>query len=320
MLLSWGLCWASFWCPGAYAGPHFAVLGPMLGLYDILLYAFLMYSILFYHTVYYILFHSVAILAQAVFSKVLAGRRPCSMPVYCKGCFPSGRACRSSRAQPGQRATIKGPCPKCKESRCRFHCRCNRAGVAVGRSAPRGARARVAFVPAGAPDVFRQPSSSLPIGRPAALSVQLLDESTFFDDLFAELDGASEVHAATFQYDHPELHRRFLRCLRGGMHLDLVVDRQVISTCRGMKTRLEELKKAGGKVWLRDGHNHQSVYGPAGGHLTGHMHKKIVVIDKRVGYLGGMNLTRSALTNGEAMCKFKGPFVQKLLEAVLAYR
>ena len=49
------------------------------------------------------------------------------------------------------------------------------------------------------------------------------------------------------------------------------------------------------------------------------MHKKIVVIDKRVGYLGGMNLTRSALTNGEAICKFKGPLVQDLLAAVLAY-
>ena len=49
------------------------------------------------------------------------------------------------------------------------------------------------------------------------------------------------------------------------------------------------------------------------------MHKKIVVIDKRVGYLGGMNLTRSALTNGEAICKFKGPMVQNLLAVVLAY-
>ena len=86
-----------------------------------------------------------------------------------------------------------------------------------------------------------------------------------------------------------------------------------------MKARLAELKEKGGKVWLRDGHNHQSEYGAAGAHLTGHMHKKIVVIDKRVGYLGGMNLTRSALTNGEAICKFNGPLVQDFLAAVLAY-
>jgi phosphatidylserine/phosphatidylglycerophosphate/cardiolipin synthase-like enzyme len=135
-----------------------------------------------------------------------------------------------------------------------------------------------------------------------------------------ELRGASEVHAATFQYDHPGLQSRLLRCLRGGLRLDLVVDGQGSSTCRGMKARLLELKQAGGKVWLCDGHNHQAVYGPAGAHLTGHMHNKIVVVDKRIGYLGSMNLNRSALTNKETICKFKGPVVQDLLQAVLACR
>jgi hypothetical protein len=212
------------------------------------------------------------------------------------------------------------PCPKCTEKRCRRHCQCNRTGVAVGRSGPRSRISGDAPAAVPAPSTVPQPLSSGPIGRPAALSVQLLDETSFYDDLVMELRGASEVHAATFQYDHPELQRTLLRCLRGGLHLDLVVDKQGSSTCRGMKARLLELKQAGGNVWLTDGHNHQSVYGPAGAHLTGHMHKKIVVIDKRLGYLGGMNLTRSALTNEEAIVKLKGPVVQELLRSVLASR
>ncbi len=73
-------------------------------------------------------------------------------------------------------------------------------------------------------------------------------------------------------------------------------------------------------MWLSQGRNHQSVYGPSATHLTGHMHKKILVIDKCVGYLGGMNLTRSALTNEEAVCKFKGPLVHDHSDSVLGSR
>ena len=48
------------------------------------------------------------------------------------------------------------------------------------------------------------------------------------------------------------------------------------------------------------------------------MHKKIIVIDRRVGYIGSMNLTRSALTNEEAIVKMKGPGVRELIESVMA--
>ena len=44
------------------------------------------------------------------------------------------------------------------------------------------------------------------------------------------------------------------------------------------------------------------------------------LIDKRVGYLGGMNLTRSALTNEEASVKIEGPVVHGLVETVVATR
>lgn len=247
-------------------------------------------------------------LSSTSFSNILA------MPAYCQGCYPSGRTCRASRSHPGQKATIKGPCSKCHERRCRRHCQCYRTGVAIGRSAPRSGRAEAAPCPSVEPSPPQ--FSVVPIGRPAAPSAQLLDETSFYKDLFAELDGAAEVHIATFQYDHPGLQQKLLRGLRGGLRVYMVVDKQGSSTCRNMKVRLAELQKAKGHVWWRSGHSHRAVFGPAAAHLAGHMHRKIIVVDKRVGYIGSMNLTRSAETNRESMCKVKGPIVRDLVKAV----
>ena len=147
--------------------------------------------------------------------------------------------------------------------------------------------------------------------------MQLLSEVGFYDDLYAELEGAREVTVCTFQYDHPELHARLLRGLRGGLSLLLCVDKQGVSTCRGMRSRLLDLKRAGADVRACQGHGHQGVYGAGGAGLTGHMHKKVVVIDRRVGYLGGQNLTRSSLTNEENTFKVKGPVVAELLASAL---
>ena len=60
-----------------------------------------------------------------------------AMGAKCEGYFPSGRPCKASRSQPGQKVCIKGPCGKCRERRCKSHCRCGRQGTAIGRSAAR---------------------------------------------------------------------------------------------------------------------------------------------------------------------------------------
>jgi hypothetical protein len=191
------------------------------------------------------------------------------MPSYCRGCHPSGRPCRASRVQPGQRATISGACSKCKERRCKAHCRCNRIGFAVGRSAPRGGSGSVAAraaSPAAAaaaapPPPPHRPISLAPVGHPGAPSIKFLSEDTFYPDLLEALDGASQVHIAVFQYDHPKVQEKLLRGLRKGMHLDLVVDKQ--SRCRSMPTRIKELQDAGGNICFRSGHNHRESMGLA---------------------------------------------------------
>ena len=48
------------------------------------------------------------------------------------------------------------------------------------------------------------------------------------------------------------------------------------------------------------------------------MHEKVVVLDRRVGCLGGTTLTPAALTNEEAVYKSTAMFVQDLSQSILA--
>ena len=77
-----------------------------------------------------------------------------AMGAKCEGYFPSGRPCKASRSQPGQKVCIKGPCGKCRERRCKSHCRCGRQGTAIGRSAARPGQSFSSSSPDGAPPVL----------------------------------------------------------------------------------------------------------------------------------------------------------------------
>ena len=146
--------------------------------------------------------------------------------------------------------------------------------------------------------------------------MKLLFEGNFYADLLEALGQASEVLISVFQYDHPKVQEKLLFGLRHGLRLDVVVDSQGSSTCRYMGARLKELRKAGGHVHERSGHNHRAICGPSGAHLTGHLHHKIIVVDRRIGYVGSKNLTRSSETNRECVMKVKGPVVKELVQAV----
>ena len=90
-----------------------------------------------------------------------------------------------------------------------------------------------------------------------------------------------------------------------------------LSASRASIVPLVKLERAGGNIYRRSGHNHRAVFGSGGAHLTGHMHQKIVVVDRRIGYIGSINLTRSSETNVEGVLKVKGPIVKELVQAVL---
>ena len=247
------------------------------------------------------------------------------MPAFCKGSFPSEEPCDKSTVAFGERATISGACTICGERRCRSHCACGRAGTAVGRNAPRVGEGRRAAPPAVPEGIGLPQTIALPVGRPAHLSVEMLDEDSFFQDVMTELRAGEEVFASTFMYDDPRLHDLLLSRLgniRREFKFELIVDRQATEggTCRHMRPRLRELKRAGADIWTCDGHNHREIYGAGASTLYGHVHVKAIVVDRRVAYIGSMNLTRSARANREIMFKIRGPPVRPLLEHLLGFR
>ena len=248
------------------------------------------------------------------------------MPVYCGGTL-SGRPCRASRKYPGERATIVGPCEVCEEKKCRKHCACGRDGTATGRNAARGSPPQTP-VPKVSSVALSQPlpeaSVPRPVGRPSPLSLQMLTEQTFFEELLPAVRNANVMVGATFLYDDPALHSLLLARLGGQSEFDLTlfVDSQGTSggICRYMKSRLRELARAGAKVWLCNGHSHNLTFGSASSRLVGHLHVKGVVFDSRVAFSGSMNLTRSARTNKEVMFRMTGPVVVEFLEHLLNLR
>ena len=60
---------------------------------------------------------------------------------FCLGELPSKRACHRSKY--GTAVAIGSACKKCKEQRCKAHCRCARENKLKGHSLPRGVRGKL---------------------------------------------------------------------------------------------------------------------------------------------------------------------------------
>ena len=82
------------------------------------------------------------------------------------------------------------------------------------------------------------------------------------------------------------------------------------------RPRLLELKNLGANVSLADGFDTTSLYGPRG--KKGIMHLKAVVLEGRVAFAGGCNMTKSSRGNREMVFRITAPAVKKILQAILA--
>ena len=172
----------------------------------------------------------------------------------CKGDLHTGARCKRKKDGSGEAATLNSACSRCREWRCRAHCRCGRQGSATGRHAPRPglqprakAKARPAPAPASAPASANEVAVPRPVGRPAALSTEVFMDNSWRARLLADLDTASSVLLASYLYDDPELQAVFLRRLRGRapFSLDLLVDSSMFEarTCCHQRPRLLELHR-----------------------------------------------------------------------------
>ena len=207
---------------------------------------------------------------------------------------------------------IRGPCAKCRERRCRTHCRCGRNATAKGREAARPVkRARVAGAVAPQIPAPSAVSATAPVGRPSSLAVEALDVADWWQCILDELREATRVFVATYVIDHAGLCAMLERRLSGRseFHLEVLIDQESLEsrTSVHQRPRLDALRQAGAEVYLCRGHVPR-----------GSLHMKMLVLDRRVAFVGSANLTQKSLSNGELTLRVRGPVVSDFLAQGLA--
>lgn len=123
--------------------------------------------------------------------------------LLCSGVLRGGR-CTMSRSTRGTPVQIRGPCGRCRERRCRTHCRCGRSGGHLGRAGPRPARTASASSSPSSSGLGRRAILPEAHRRVAArrLDVNVFsDTSLWFDAIVHELQTASSVHVASYVMD-----------------------------------------------------------------------------------------------------------------------
>ena len=239
---------------------------------------------------------------------------------FCQGVFRSAQPCTLSRARRGGAISIRGPCQRCGERRCRTHCRCGRTGSATGwaagRPAPKVAAARpapAATVATSSPAALAETQVVAPRGRPAALGLEVLTTTAWWAVLLQAVSGASEVLAASFLFDHSGLTDTLLRRLRGRVpfSVTLLVDAEGLRqrTSRHEQPRLRALRDAGAQVYLCSGQGR-----------NGRLHLKALCVDRRTVFTGSANLTDKSLENEELHLKLVGEPVLSVLAQLLRAR
>ena len=204
---------------------------------------------------------------------------------FCKGVFSTGQGCDRSRVRPGGPVAVGALCKKCKEQRCKAHCKCARKGSLQGHK-----QARTASKAASTSDTGTKPdarTTSAPLGRAPIPSCELLaSAAVMYEQICSEMEHASEVELASYQYDNARVHDVLLRRLRGrrSFTLNVYVDREMLAgrTPKWQRTRLSQLKAAGAQVYVGRGSGRR-----------GSFHPKGLVLDRRYLYCGSPNVTSS---------------------------
>ena len=223
----------------------------------------------------------------------------------CEGVLSTGAKCKLSRASRNAPIQMSKKCSKCKEWRCRAHCRCARQGQAHGRGASRGALGG-----AGSSSNGGQAARA-----PAVVNSTRVEVLEGIDAAVGELSTARSVVIATYVYDDAKLHKELLRKLASGaFSLELLVDAQQFSSTssRAMKSSVQQLQRSGATVRLCRGRRR--------GRFHGSFHHKVMIIDERIAFVGSANYTSASRTNLETVLRLAGPCVQGILANVLRGR
>ena len=160
---------------------------------------------------------------------------------HCKGIIWTLIPCNMAPRNYGQPVSIRGPCDRCNERRCRSHCQCGRTGAAAGRTAARPhammamialpkakaapkakAKAAAKAAPAAPPPVH-VPG---PVGHPPNLALDVLSPTEWYTAMLACVMVACSVMIGSYQYDYGPLTDLLLRRLsrRDAFELVILVD------------------------------------------------------------------------------------------------
>jgi len=150
------------------------------------------------------------------------------------------------------------------------------------------------------------------------LSVKTYSDAGWFSECLAEVRSASSVDVATFLFDDPEFTQVLLQRLkdRTPFSCRVFVDAEGYEqrSSRYQRPRLEELRRNGAEVSLSRGYDATGLYGK-GAH-KGLMHFKAIILDGKVAYAGGANVTKKARANREFMFRFTGHPVADIKKGV----
>ena len=119
--------------------------------------------------------------------------------------------------------------------------------------------------------------------------------------------------------DDPAFCEALERKLRGRapFSCSILVDRSnyLQRTSRHQRPVLRQLQGLGADVRLCSGLDASSVFGA--GAYPGIHHIKAIVLDNRIAFSGGSNITRASRFNRELAFRFTGPIVKDILQEVL---
>jgi cardiolipin synthase len=151
-------------------------------------------------------------------------------------------------------------------------------------------------------------------------AVVLLENGAFFDSLFRDLESAtSSIHFETYLAKPGEVTRTFAAILsaraQAGVHVRVMLD---ASGSRWLeREQVENMRRAGCRVCFYHGLRPRDI-----GRINNRTHRKIVVVDGRIGYVGGHCLVDSWLGKAENGQRFRdvsarvqGPVVGQLQSA-----
>ena len=221
-------------------------------------------------------------------------------------CKPiDGSLCTLARNGSGEPCQAPRKCKRCKERRCKSHCRCGRLkefGKSY-RARPRTG-STTGMKKANGKKTSTAQTATLPLssGSANAPSAKTYAEGTWLDLLVKEPPSAHKALLCSYLYDDDALHAALLKRLKckDGFESTPALDRS--AHYRGMSTtqakKVKELRTSGAKVYLATGHDGTN------GH-TGIQHRKGTLLDDDVVWSGSANLSHASRVNRELVYRFE---------------